>query len=608
MKNITYNIKCAAVASLGLLALSSCTDFLTITPSDKTVLEDYWKSKDDVDQMATGAYKELTAGDLIERLIVWGEYRSDEVTKNTTGIDNNTDLDNIAAVNLLPNCGLNSWASFYKVINSCNLVLKHAPEVKNLDPKFTQGDYDVTCAQMKALRSLCYFYLVRTFRDVPYTEEAYENTDQILTGPQYAPSVVLQHCIDDLKEAEKNIYRYGTFGNDDWRNTGLFTRDGVDALLADIYLWRASMTKSQEDYQECVNYADKVIKSRDDYYKKNQNSSSSSSSMGGAMGGSSSVISSVNNPYHLIDGSKVFENIYQQGNSSESILEIQFDGSGTSNSSFAVYYYSEKKGATHGRFTGSSIMGSVPSNSTGISDANMYTTKYDYRFWNNCYNVNNADETSFEVRKMVSNTGLTISPLSDAGETRTLGRSRDNVKQNWIIYRLTDVMLMKAEALVQLASSDDDANLGKAYDLINAVNKRSLFVNKATVKDDSLKFKDYNTRTNMEKLCLAERGRELCFEGKRWYDLLRYCYRHMEGVDITRMLYDIDPKGINYPSLYSDFITLMARKYTTGADAVKYKMKNEAYLYWPVQQREIKANADLHQNPVYIETSSSERN
>lgn len=598
MKKTIYNkIRCAAVATLGVLALSSCNDFLTITPTDKTVLEDYWKSKDDVDQMVNGAYKYLTAGGIIERFIVWGEFRSDEVVKYPGRTS--TDLDNIAAVNLLPSIGYNSWADFYKVINTCNLVLEHAPAVMEIDPKFTEGDFKTVRAQMLALRSLCYFYLVRTFRDVPYTTEAFENTDQVLRGPQYSPSVVLQHCIDDLLEAEKSIYRYGTFGTSDWRNYGLFTRDAVDALLADIYLWRGSMTHNASDYQLCVDYADKVIQSRNNFYNANNTNLSAGSS-------------SSTNIYHLYSGSVAMENIFQNGNSRESIFEIQFDGSSNSNEKLASYYYqAEEKKSDPGIFSGSKIMGSIEDNASPIAENSMFSTKNDYRYWNSCYKVDNADETNFKVRKMVENIESTISPEDDKTKlSEKTSRSFTNVKQNWIVYRLTDVMLMKAEALTQLAG-ENELQLRQAFNIVKVVNDRSLYLvsDAEQVKKDSLKFGDFSTQEKMEKLCLQERGRELCFEGKRWYDMIRYCYRHMTGVDATRMLYEIDPAGgrDSYPKLDSYFITLMGRKYSTGGDAVKVKMLNEAYLYWPVQQREIKANADLHQNPVYIETKSTER-
>ena len=67
-------IRSAAIATVGVLSLCSCNDFLTITPSDKTVLKDYWKTKDDVDQMVNGAYYKMLSGSIIERFIMWGDY------------------------------------------------------------------------------------------------------------------------------------------------------------------------------------------------------------------------------------------------------------------------------------------------------------------------------------------------------------------------------------------------------------------------------------------------------------------------------------------------------------------------------------------------------
>ena len=144
-----------AVAAVAVTGLSSCDDFLTIYPTDKTIGEDFWKTKEDVDNMVTGAYSSMLSSEIQRRAIIWGAYRSDELVKNSSF--SSTDLDNISAVNLLPTNGYNSWASFYSVINRCNIVLNHAKDVMDEDPQFTLGDYNTARGQMLALRSLCYF-------------------------------------------------------------------------------------------------------------------------------------------------------------------------------------------------------------------------------------------------------------------------------------------------------------------------------------------------------------------------------------------------------------------------------------------------------------------
>ena len=181
--------------------LASCTDFLTIYPTDRIVGTDFWKKKADVDQMVDGCYLSMINYNVQERAIMWGGYRSDELAKLTDYNDNT--LDNIAAVNLLPTNRYSSWADFYKVINNCNIVLNHAPDVMLEDPEFTEGDYQVVRAQMLALRSLCYFYLVRTFRDVPYTTHSYEDDGEVEELPQSTPEDVLKNCLNDLEEASR---------------------------------------------------------------------------------------------------------------------------------------------------------------------------------------------------------------------------------------------------------------------------------------------------------------------------------------------------------------------------------------------------------------------
>ena len=102
-----------------------------------------------------------------------------------------------------------------------------------------------------------------------------------------------------------------------------------------------------------------------------------------------------------------------------------------------------------------------------------------------------------------------------------------------------------------------------------------------------------------------ERERELCFEGKRWWDLMRYCYRGMNGVDINKTLAD----GAGAPALRKTMADFIIRKYKAGeGDAVSYKMETEPYLYWPIQESEMKVNNLLKQNPVWIQEKSTSKN
>ena len=568
-------------------ALTACNDFLTIYPTDRVVGEDFWKTKADVNQMVDGCYKSMIDYSVQERAIMWGAYRSDELDKLSDYNDNT--LDNISAVNLLPTNRYNDWSAFYKVINNCNIVLNHAEAVMDEDPEFTLGDYQVVRAQMLALRSLCYFYLVRAFRDVPYTEHSYEEDSQAEPQPQSAPDIVLQHCLDDLLDARQYIMRSGAYGRYDWRNWGYMTRDAIHALMADIYLWRASMTHSAADYQQAIVYSDSVINAKHAYYELYKEYD---------------VTETEKDIYHLEDGDRVLSTIFgtNSGNSHESILEWQYNGRDNSNKALENYYYMSSSTQNSSILMASSLFNSIDANANTNQAKKFYLSANDYRYWNNVYEANNEEAEQMSVRKMVSTSDISNIKGLNVGESKSNSRAFREFRQNWIVYRLTDVMLMKAEALVETAKSDSDVvNLKQAFNLVQAVNKRSM----QKTATDTLKFENFKSKEDFELLVLAERERELCFEGKRWWDLMRYCYRHMEGVDARQTLAS---QGA-WPALYQPMLSMIVRKYSgEGGDAVSYKMKSEPYLYWPILESETKVNNLLNQNPVYIQEKSTSKN
>ena len=567
----------------------SCTDFLTIYPTDRIVGSDFWKKKADVDQMVDGCYLSMLNYGVQERTIMWGGFRSDELVKLSDYNDNT--LDNISAVNLLPTNRYSDWSAFYRVINNCNIVLNHAEDVMAEDPEFTMGDYQVVRAQMLALRSLCYFYLVRAFRDVPYSTKSYEDDGQVEEQEQSAPDVVLQHCLDDLQEASANIMKTGAYGRNDWRNWGYMTRDAVYALMADIYLWRASMTHSQSDYQQAIVYSDSVINAKHAYYELYKEIK---------------ITDDLGDKYHLEEGNRAMNTIFRTGIAPESILEWQYNGRDNSNQALENYYYQsgdENNYRQTSILMASQLFNSIDLNANTDQGKKIFYSKNDYRFWNNVYDANNEEAEEVSVRKMVDNTGTLVDVTNTVGVNKTNRRAFREFQQNWIVYRLTDVMLMKAEALVETAANDSDAvTLKRAFDLVQAVNKRSMKRN----ANDTLKYENFKSKEDLELLVLTERERELCFEGKRWFDLMRYSYRHMEGVNINRILAD---QG-SWPELYAPMLSMIVRKYASGGggDAVSYKMKGEPYLYWPILESETKVNRLLKQNPVYIQEKSTSKN
>lgn len=131
--------------------------------------------------------------------------------------------------------------------------------------------------------------------------------------------------------------------------------------------------------------------------------------------------------------------------------------------------------------------------------------------------------------------------------------------QNFYIFRLADIILLKAEALAHTG------DLNGAMALVNQIRKRVtlLDVAPATSQDDAI------------NKILKERFVELAFEGQRWFDLKR------EGKTIEILSQQTYTKsGVEVPMPYVGNLT-------------------ENDLLWPVPQSVLDNNPNLTQNQGY---------
>lgn len=549
-------------------AMTSCGDFLSIEPSNEIVLERYWTEEKDVNSVLMSCYAQLESADCMRRMIVWGELRSDNLT-NGSGIPN--DLLQITKENLLETNSMTSWECFYQCINRCNTVIHYAPSVAEKDPNFTTSELQATTAEARTLRALCYFYLIRTFRDVPYVTEPSISDSQNYRVAPTPFNEVLDKLIADVEDAAQ--YAVRSYGEETVENTARITRWACYALLADMYLWKG-------DYENCVRCCDLVIdrkiKEYEDAYEKNP----------------TTLSMELYGKYPLISESTASSNyagttyneIFGTGNSFESIFELNFvENQSVKNEAVSSYFGSSSN--SNGQLAVASEAGSNPYTNTTSNFA-----KTDCRFLEN---VLSGTSISY-VQKYVAQT-VSFRTTSVGGSAPLVTKTtRSTNYANWIIYRLSDVILMRAEAEVELAgevpsgstlSDEQIAHYLRAFDGVSAVWKRAN--NKRTAVADTLVFDDYAIgKTTMEDLVLDERQRELMFEGKRWYDLVRLSRR--EGNN-TRMVNKVVPK------------------FKDNSVAIRIKLSAPDALYYPYNRTELKQNPYLVQNAAYETGDSFEK-
>lgn len=569
MNNKFHHIWTKAWVGVLALAMTSCSDFLVVEPLNDITLEKFWNEKNDVDNVVNGCYSSLQSQACISRMMCWGEFRSDNI-QGGTNIDNNQDLSNVLKENINASNGFTDWTCFYKVINDCNTVIHFAPTVAKRDPNYTQSQLRATVAEMSALRDLCYFYLIRTYRNVPFSKEAFLDDTQKMDLPATPFNTVLDSLIADLESVKGNAVRKYPQTNR-FSQRGRITQEAIHAMLCEMYLWK-------QDYQNAVRYADLVIKSKTQDYQDQLDK----------LGGSASEDDQMQDGYPLIsdrDGSSygnVANQIFNSGNSIESIFELIYmdDNNQLANGAVSSNYGNSET------FPGLVKPSDYLGDDFTKDNPAVFLSKYDTRYYTSLEALN---ETSYGIGKYTQESGyVQVTPPTSA---TTKGKATygthwapNYCHANWIIYRLTDVMLMKAEALVQMVNNNDETEEGKAvndsllheaYNIVNVINKR---YNCSTTKSD-INYAAYASKSLMADLVMDERHREFLFEGKRWFDLVR------------RSLRDGN----------TSYLASQASKKSTGStgSASQNKLKRIDAIFWPYNKDELQVNKNLTQNPAF---------
>lgn len=590
MKKINiYKTLLVSACAFITLGTTSCDDFLTIYPSNEITEEQFWEDRTDLESGIRGCWKQFISQDIMERMVVWGECRSDNFDLMTESWDDMKDLMN---ANLLETNSLFNWSAFYTTINFCNKVLQYGPLVVERDKSFTSEDWKPVEAEMKALRALNYFYLVRTFREIPFEFKPIGSEHDVKehSGRQFMAEVVLDSIINDVEAVKDNGMRQYTNELD---NKGRFTRESIYTLLADMYLWRAAKnaspdsvakygSKSQDDYQKVIEYCDAVLDMYMERYDRDN-----------PMGGGTSSENN-ENPYHLIrmnanGGTQdvvddVYDEIFVQKNSRESILELQFDGS--TNSNTCLYNYRDYNGLYRHRDNNTGLLqASAPCQTVtrNIDNTSGLFSQSDIRRWQSLV-YTEAGQRVYSIGKYTYQS-ITHDNLEDNSEgTENAFIPTGSFNSNWIIYRLSDVLLMKAEAITRLDAPTTE-QLQDAFNCVTMILYRS---NPSVTTDrDKLSFTDYQEPSQLFDLVMRERRREFFGEGKRWFDLVRMA---------------------EHDGTTTNMLTLLLTKYATNTNAVRAKLASMNSLYSPVYENELKVNPNLHQNPAWEKEETIERN
>lgn len=527
---------------LSLLCMTSCSDWLDLKPDDGVVENDYWRNKDDVHLAVFGCYSSLLDKGLVNNILQWGEIRAEIVTGGPAVPDN---ILKVIRGEISPDNGIVGWGSFYSTINQCNKVIENSIPVMELDQTFTEKLCQQYIAEATTIRGLMYFYLVRSFRDVPLVFKASDNDEQDYNYAKTDGNAILDTIAWQLTKCLNSLpARY----EDNVSNKGRVTRWMALALLADIYLW-------QSKYDACLLKCNEIISS-----------------------GQYTLVPVERAPKEIRDNSDMivdtaytvtaaemdlwFDRLYVTGNSVESIFEFQYP---ETHPSLADPFFD--------LFNSTANRPKLVANAVNL-DGIIFP---EYELDRSVKDIRSLTYPQNFIWKYV---GTSMSSVTHRAE-RTY--------PHLIIYRLPDVMLMKAEALTQQAiqGGNDQVKLQEAYSIVKVVRERS----NAVENPDSELLSPISGKA-LEKLILNERAREFLFEGKRWYDILRFARRDSYGGTTKENL-----EYLTQLAVYSAPIEKVASL------QVKYRAEegNYGFHYWPISVSAIEINKNLKQNEFYAQ-------
>lgn len=459
-------LKFTAYAAAALVFLGSCQSFLDEDPKADLAPGNYFQSQGDLDGALAAMYLKLA------RDGAWGftsketsYFGSDDMTTDP-GLNkqDQRDFDKLSGSSTNQSM-LAQWEGPWQAIYQANNIINNYERVNTTDEQKNAAG-----GQAYYFRGMCYYYLVRTFGELPIVTES---LDAEARPDRESVEKVYELIISDLEKAKELLPV--TFNGE----SGKANKMAAQSLLSDVYLTMAGWPLNQTD-----KYALSAAE---------------------AEGVMSAGVYDLNTPY---------DKVFTTNNSSESIFSL---------------YYNVAGGLPNRRFGSSN----VPLDEVAIDGTSGWDDVYpEINFYKNAPECIRTDMTFYTTLKLRNADNQTFKLVSwDSPETHArhpyykkfrAGLNGDGVNETETeilsiqpstnkatdIIRYPMVLLNYAEASTMAAGAPSAA----AYDAINQVRKRAGLPD-LTPGLSAEAFRDS---------VVYERAYEFAGEfGVRWFDIVR---------------------------------------------------------------------------------------
>lgn len=435
------------------------------------------------------------------------------------------------------------WEILYEGVNRANYLIA----------SFDGKDMEAESATKRAvlgealfMRGYYNFLLTTMFGEVPLKlTPTTDPNDKYLARSSY--QAIYDAVIKDMTDAEKLVFDIDKLGTNE-----RISVTGVQAMLARVYLKMAGAPLTEDPtseqarkyYDQALFYANEVISSG----KHELNS----------------------------DYSKIFINQVQNKNEiKECIWEVGMYGNkigaedlaGSVGVENGILCRDEKTGYSGGPMTVQKTL----FDKFGEGDLRRDWAIADYQY---NYDSEN-DVTTKTIFDLTADNGKNIWKLNPGKWRRDVelgNKAKLYTGTNFPLMRYSDVLLMKAEALNAL-----EGPVGEAYDAVNQVRRRA-YGKPVNTPDETCDLPSGLDQDEFQLQVEDERFRELCFEGQRKWDLIRWNKYIKTMQDLSAYVLKNAPAD---------------RQYAARAG----KNTSERNILFPIPNTELTVNKLITQNP-----------
>jgi hypothetical protein len=507
-------------------------EFVTKNPQFAISSETFWRTQEDAQLALAGIYDALQAdylyamrnqndASLREREAFTDNAMNGFLYQGFNEIKNGT----LGPQNIFT--GLRPWTALYRGIGRANELIVNAPQIEELSVEAR----DELLGQAKAIRALMYWHLTTGWDDVPLVLTPLQPGEYEI--PSSEETEIYAQIVQDLEDAIAVLPEQ--WGDADY---GKVTSHAARALLARVHLYFYGYRDIEGAAAEAARLTGEIIQS---------------------------------GQYGLYTD---YEELFKVANedNNEIIWSVRFamDLGGNNGEGFSASANTGPQAALQPlpNFVEAFYMiDGLPISESPLYSADSFWVDRDPRWDANIvYNGEKwlQDRDPFNATPPNRRTGYRIDKyVYDFKD----GTTDDNNGQDWYILRYADVLLMRAEALIETGNTGQEV-----YDLINQVRQRVGMPTIEEVEGTGL------SPAELTDLLRHERRGELAFENTRFPDLKRW---GTVREAYARSADDSKPGGDATPILAN----------------VSYQ--GERSIILPIPQAELDANPALEQHPAW---------